>query len=72
MKLIKIAPCVFVDPSEVVSVERDTTYVHGPSPSDTHPYVDFDGSRVTLKSGRKLFVRDVFPEQIIQLLQEQK
>lgn len=69
MNLIKIADEVFVRPDEVVSVERDTTYEwESSSPSDSNIRVNFDGSRIILKNGRKIFIRNVFPEAILKTL----
>ena len=67
--LIKIAPEVYVQKDEVVSVERETTYKWAsPSPSDNCLLTDFDGSRVILKNGRKVYVRGVFPDEILKIL----
>jgi hypothetical protein len=70
--LIKIAPEVFVRSDEVVSVERDTTYKYSSSsPSDYCLLKDFDGSRVILKNGRKVYVRGVFPAEILKMLEKE-
>lgn len=67
--MIKITDDIFIDPTEVASVERDTTYKYSsPSPSDTTLLVDFDGSKIFLKNGRKVFVRNIFPKEIMQKL----
>lgn len=64
--MIQLADEIFVDPLEVVSVERDTTYKYSsPSPSDSTLLVDFDGSKIFLKNGRKVFVRGIFPKEIM-------
>lgn len=66
---IKLAPEVYVKPDEVISVERETTYKdRSPSPSDSCLIKDFDGSRVILKNGRKIYIRDVFPDAILKML----
>jgi len=67
--MVQLTDEIFVDPLEVVSVERDTTYKYSsPSPSDSTLLVDFDGSKIFLKNGRKVFVRGVFPKEIMQKL----
>lgn len=67
--MIQITEDIFIDPAEVASVERDTTYKYdSPSPSDATLLVDFDGSKIFLKNGRKVFVRNIFPKEIMQKL----
>lgn len=67
--LVEIAPEIFVKPCEVVAVQRETTYKYASqSPSDCCLLTDFDGSRVILENGRKVYVRGVFPAAIIAIL----
>jgi hypothetical protein len=69
MNLIKIAEEVYVDPDDVVSIEHDVVneYV-GMSPSDSTMKEKFNGSRLTLKNGRKVFVNYVMPSEILLIL----
>lgn len=69
MSLVKVCEDTYLNPSEVVAVVRDTTYKYeSPSPSDTNMIKDFDGSRIVLKCGRKVFVNGVFPDEILEKL----
>lgn len=61
---IEVAKEVFIDPAEVASVERDTVY-NSNSPSGTNIYVNFDGSRIILKNGRKIFINKVMPNEVM-------
>lgn len=64
--IVEIAPEVYIDSEEFASVERDTTYKYSsPSPSDTTLLVDFDGSKIFLKNGRKIFVKGIFPKEVM-------
>lgn len=68
-KLIEVSPEVFVDPSEVVSVEHDVVKEYESfSPSDCDMRTTFDGSRIILKNGRKVFVNGVMPSLIMKML----
>jgi len=67
--LKQIAPNTFVDPNEVVSIEHDETYRYeGLSPSDSCMIKDFDGTKLTLKNGRKVFINNMMPSEVLELL----
>lgn len=69
MNLIKIAENVYVEPSEVSSVEREIVKKwQSSSPSDGRYVETFNGSRVILKCGRKVYVDGVMPDEIIRCL----
>jgi hypothetical protein len=55
MNLIEIDKGVFVNPSEIEAIEDNGYWVHG-SPSDVS-YWNKDGSRIILKSGRKVYTK---------------
>lgn len=67
--LVQIAKEVYVVPNDVVSVERQiiNSYVGG-SPSDSCYEKTFDGSRLILKNGRKVYVNGVMPDGILEIL----
>ena len=68
--LVKVCNNTYINPSEVVAVVHDTTYKYRTaSPSDTNMIKDFDGSRIVLKCGRKVFVNGVFPDEILAKLE---
>lgn len=69
MKLIKIDDNTFLNSDEVCSVEYDCTYKYGSeSPSDTCLIKDFEGTRVILKNGRKVFIKNIMPDEIVEKL----
>ena len=69
MILVRLAPEVFVDPNDVSSIEHDVVKDYrGGSPSDTHYVESFNGTRITLKNGRKVFLNHVMPTKVIEQL----
>ena len=67
--LIKITDDVIVDPIEVSSVQSEVVHKYcGGSPSDSSTYIDFQGSVMTLKNGRKIYVKFMTPEEILHKL----
>lgn len=65
MNLVEITESIIVDPLEVCSIQEEKIERYrGSSPSDSHTYIDFEGSVMTLKNGRKIFVRGLNPKQI--------
>jgi hypothetical protein len=69
VNLVEIAKNTFIDPSTVVSIEHDVVNEWAtPSPSDSRMVKVFDGTRITLNNGRKVFVNGVMPEEIIRRL----
>jgi hypothetical protein len=67
MKLVKINETVFIDPTEVCSIEKNTVE-HSNSPSGSDSWFSWTGSVVTLKNGRKIYVKDLSPDTIFELL----
>lgn len=58
---------VYLRSEDVVSVEREIINEYtSPSPSDVRLVETFNGSRVTLKNGRKVFVRGMVPKEILE------
>lgn len=72
VNLIQITPEIFVDPSEVVSVEHDQTFRDCGSISDPCMVKEFDGTRITLKNGRKVFINHTMPSEVISKLSQDK
>lgn len=71
MKLVQVAEEVYVDPDDISSVQREIVHEYASSnPSDGHKVKTFDGSRIILKNGRKVFVDKVKPEAILLLIKE--
>ena len=67
--MIKITDEIYVDPDQVVSVEREKVHSYRSySLSDTTTYCSFDGTRITLKNGRKVFVENIMPDKIMEVL----
>lgn len=67
--MIEIGPEIFVDPKDVSSVEREVISRNGGiSLSDCQMVEVFNGSRVILKNGRKIFVDGVLPSKILEKL----
>lgn len=71
MNLIEVAKDVFIDPNEVASVEYDATYKWSGSWSGGCNIKDFEGSRVTMKNGRKIFIKDVSPHTVMVRLKKE-
>lgn len=69
MKLVSITENVFIDPTEVCSVQAEQVknYTSG-SISDHTMHVTFDGSIITLKNGRKIAVDKFSPQMILDKL----
>ena len=63
MNIIEVATNIFINPDEVVSIEHDG--VNRYTPSGGFISSSFNGSRITLKNGRKVFVDGVMPKEII-------
>jgi hypothetical protein len=55
--MIEVVENVFINPDEVASVEEHVTTKYLGSFSDSYPVKDFEGSRVILKSGRKIYIK---------------
>lgn len=71
MSLIKITDDVLIAREDVSSIQRETTYKYdGGSPSDTCMYADFIGSVITLKNGRKIYVRGLSPADINNIIEK--
>jgi hypothetical protein len=67
--LVFITDEVVVEPSEVCSIQEEkVTRYSSPSPSDSSVYTEFEGSVMTLKNGRKIYVRGMTPKQIYAVL----
>jgi len=56
--MIEISDNVFVDPKDVAAVEEHIVTKYLGSFSDSYPVKDFEGSRIILKNGRKIYVRE--------------
>ena len=68
--LLKIDDETYIVPTEIVSIVADATFkVSGDSPSDTCMVKDFEGSKITLKNGRKIFVKNKTPDEILKILE---
>lgn len=63
MTLIEVTPDIFIDPSEVCSIEKEMAISN---PSGTH--ILFWGSVVTTKNGRKIYVKELTPQAVKELL----
>lgn len=66
--LVEITKDVFVDPAEVVSVEKHDEYKTKRGDYGTYTVLEGSGSIITMKNGRKIYVRDVTPEEIFKQL----
>ena len=65
MALIQLTDDVLVNPDDVSSIQREVINEYtSPSISDNSMMCTFDGSIVTLKSGRKIAVRGLTPKEI--------
>lgn len=68
MTLVKLTDDVFVNPNEVVTVERlDMSYE---TPSGGFVNSSFNGSRIILKCGRKLHLNKIMPDEIMAKLNQ--
>jgi len=67
-RMKKITEDVYLNPDCVVSVEYDATYKNVGSPSDSCMEKDFEGTRVTLNNGRKVFISGLTPAQVMEKL----
>ncbi|MFN7610751.1 MAG: hypothetical protein ACK5QX_07425 [bacterium] len=69
--LSKITDEVYLDPKEVVSVERYKVKEDvASSPYESRYIITFDGSKIILKNGTEILVDDVMPDEIIKKLQQ--
>lgn len=61
--IVEINDELFIDTDEVVSVERENCSYH--TPSGGYVSSNFDGSRVILKNGRKIYVNGMMPKDLM-------
>lgn len=66
--MIKITEDVYINKEDLVSIQREETVSWHGSPSDSYPVKDFSGSVLTLKNGRKIYVKGLYPQDIMELL----
>lgn len=68
--MIKITEDVFILREDVVSIQREiVTKFHSTSPSDCgYETTEFNGSVITMKNGRKIFIPTLVPVEIQNLL----
>lgn len=67
--MIQITKDIIVDENEVCSIQREIVERYSsPSISDTSTEITFNGSVMTLKNGRKIYVPTLTPEDILALL----
>lgn len=67
--LIEVHKNIFIDPSEVVSVEHDVVKDYcSASISDHSMYEKFNGSKIYLKNGRKIHIDGVMPKTVLEKL----
>lgn len=65
MNLLKLNETTFIDPLEIVSIEYDATFKNVGGASDACMVKDFDGTRLTLKNGRKVFIHGMHPSEVV-------
>ena len=70
MRLIEIAQNVHINPDEIVSIEHDDLSYE--IPSGGYVGSNFNGTRIILKNGRKVFVNRVMPSEIIKKIEDSK
>lgn len=63
MKLVEITPEILVDPEDVSSIQEEILHRDGGFPSG-ESWSEFAGSVITLKNGRKVFVKGVRPQEV--------
>jgi hypothetical protein len=69
MNLVKLHEGVFVDPSEVASIQAEVvSQYNSPSISDNSMCETFNGLIVTLKNGRKIAIDKVSPNELMTIL----
>lgn len=67
--IVEINDELFIDTDEVVSVEREIVKeFRSSSPSDGYYVETFNGSRVILKNGRKIYANGVMPKDLMKKL----
>ena len=67
MNLIKLSEKVIIDPNEVCSIQEEKTYNEPSSPSDSCMVLNFHGSVLTLKNGRKIYI-SMMPNDVMEKL----
>jgi hypothetical protein len=65
MKLIEVHKEVWIDPEDITSVEHDVVSRDYGGISDCDMREVFNGTRITLKNGRKVFIDGVMPSVIL-------
>lgn len=67
--MIKINENIYINKDDLVSVQEEiVTKYSSPNPSDFSTYYDFVGSVMTMKNGRKIFVRGMSPKEIMNVV----
>lgn len=64
MKLITLTDDIVLDPDDISSVQREKVDEYTPSGAYATGKIKWLGSVMTLKNGRKIFVKDMTPLQI--------
>ncbi len=63
--MIEVTEKIIVDPTEVCSVQEEIVREYIPAPiSDGSMHTTFEGSVMTLKNGRKIYIKGMTPKQI--------
>jgi hypothetical protein len=68
--MVEITEGIFVNKDEVCSIQEEKTVSWHGSPSDSFPVDSFVGSVITMKNGRKIYVKNLSPKEIMVKLNE--
>ena len=66
MSLKQITPEIYIDPTEVSSIQKET--IESETWGSGSVGYSFYGTVLTLKNGRKIFVKHLTPEQVLKKL----
>lgn len=68
--MLKITENVYVDPNDVSSVEREICRQFiSTRPSGGHYKETFNGSRIILKNGQKVYADKIMPDEVLRILE---